>query len=139
MSPEERYSYLAGRFLDMGGLGLGAGLAMAAAPGRVPTTASGPFSINDWAGYPQGVPRPQGPFTLLEGTDYANARAAANNANRALRQADPAAYAGRQIHEIQPVKFGGSPTDPANKVPLSPPLHSQVTNWWNSLMRNLSP
>ena len=42
------------------------------------------------------------------------------------------------IHEVQPVKFGGSPTDPANKVILDRTLHrQQVTPWWNQFQRNL--
>ena len=37
---------------------------------------------------------------------------------------------GLQIHEVHPVKFGGSPTDPANKIYLSPTAHSQYTNFF---------
>jgi hypothetical protein len=77
---------------------------------------------------------PTGPFRLLEGQDYDTARATANNANRALREANPEVYSGKQIHEIQPVKFGGSPTDPANKIALSPQEHAIATTWWNELM-----
>ena len=72
---------------------------------------SGSFSITDWTGYPAGVPKPPAgsTFRLVEGTEYQTARTAANQANQAIRQADPAAYAGKEIHEISPVKFGGSP------------------------------
>src|SRR5688572_6802124 len=89
----------------------------------------------DWTGYPDGVPRPPGPYRLLEGEEYAAARAAANKANAAIRKADPAKYAGKQIHEILPVKFGGSPTDPANKVALTPTEHARYTTFWNRVMR----
>jgi hypothetical protein len=42
-----------------------------------------------------------------------------------------------QIHEITPVKFGGSPTDPANKLFLPPELHAEYTNFWNALLHNM--
>jgi len=61
-------------------------------------------------------------------------RAAANSANRAIHQADPS-ISPQQIHEIQPIKFGGNPTDPNNKVYLDPSTHQAVTNWWNNLQR----
>jgi hypothetical protein len=35
------------------------------------------------------------------------------------------------------VKFGGSPTDPANKIALTPAEHAQYTTFWNRLMRDL--
>lgn len=63
--------------------------------------------------------------------------AAANSANRALREADPAGYAGKEIHEIHPVKFGGNPTDPANKIALRPAQHASATTWWARLKRDL--
>jgi hypothetical protein len=78
----------------------------------------GSFSIANWSGYPANLPKPTGPFRLLEGAEYDAARAAANQANRAMHQADPA-LRGLQLHEIQPVKFGGSSTDPLNKIPLT--------------------
>ena len=97
----------------------------------------GSFSISDWSGYPEGLPRPVGPFRLLEGSEYQAARSAANMANRAMHAADPTLES-LQIHEIQPVKFGGCPTDPLNKIPLTPAEHAQVTAWWNQLQRNLT-
>jgi hypothetical protein len=66
------------------------------------------------------------------------ARAEANAANRALHQADPFLN-GLQLHEIQPVKFGGSPTDPLNKIPLTLQQHSPATTWWNQLQRSIKP
>ncbi|MNR27206.1 hypothetical protein D3C85_1444670 [compost metagenome] len=53
-----------------------------------------------------------------------------------MRKANPSMYAGKEIHEIKPVKFGGSPTDQANKIILSPQEHQQYTNFWNKLMRD---
>jgi RHS repeat-associated protein len=102
-----------------------------------PGLPEGSFSIIDWTGYPEGLPRPSGPFRLLSEPEYQQARAAANAANRALHQADPATYDGTDIHEIQPVKFGGSPTDVANKVPLPRSQHIPFTAWWNALQRDL--
>jgi RHS repeat-associated protein len=98
------------------------------------TIRSGDFSIVDWAGYPAGVPKPAGPVNLIPSAEYQSARAAANAENRALHRADPS-ISPQQIHEIQPVRFGGTPTDPANKVYLDRSLHQQVTNWWNDLQR----
>ena len=104
--------------------------------------AEGTFSILDdtFSSYPdQVIPRPKGPFRLLEGEEKEAARKAANTANQAMRRADPAAYAGKEIHEIHPVKFGGSPTDPQNKVALEAGVHrTLVTPWWNRLMRSLT-
>ena len=94
------------------------------------------FKISDWTGYPDGVPKPEGPFKLLEGDEYQQARSAANKANQAIRKADPSIQ-GLQIHEIQPVKFNGSPTDIENKMLLDPALHSFVTTWWNKYMKNI--
>jgi len=105
---------------------------------RAEVAEEGSFSISDWSGYPANLPKPAGPFRLLEGEEYATARAAANAANREMHAAD-ASLDGMQIHEIQPVKFGGSPTDPANKIPLSPADHAPATSWWNQLMRDLEP
>ena len=51
-----------------------------------------------------------------------------------MHRADPA-LAGKHVHEIKPVKFGGSPTDPANKIALDPPDHYNVTNWWNDIQK----
>jgi hypothetical protein len=85
--------------------------------------------------YPDNVSSPSGPFRLLNGDDYSAARAAADRANQALRREANGELHGMEIHEIQPVKWGGSPTDIANKVALPRALHSEVTTWWNRLQR----
>ena len=100
--------------------------------------AEGSFSITQqgWKGYPKGLPKPEGPFRILEGAEYEAARKAANQVNQTIRRADPEAAIGKEIHEIQPVKFGGSPTDPVNKIRLPSNEHrQQVTPWWNKLLR----
>ncbi|HFK1517658.1 TPA: WXG100 family type VII secretion target [Bacillus cereus] len=61
---------------------------------------------------------------------------AANSANRKIHRENPE-FKGKQIHEVHPVKYGGSPTDLANKIPLSPTEHYQYNNYWNRLMREL--
>lgn len=96
------------------------------------------FEIDDWEGYPEveGVPRPEGPFTLLDGPDYDEAREAANRANAELHEADPN-LKGKEIHEVHPVKFGGDPVDPSNKVPLSPEQHMEFTKFWNRVQNDL--
>ena len=96
----------------------------------------GPFSISNFEGYPPNLPRPTGPFQVLEGEEYTAARTVANNANRAMHRADPS-LVGKEIHEIQPVKFGGSATDPVNKIPLTPTEHRAATSWWSRLLNKL--
>lgn len=44
---------------------------------------------------------------------------------------------GKDLHEVHPVKFGGSPTAPGNKVPLTRAEHAQYTNFWNALLKSL--
>ena len=44
---------------------------------------------------------------------------------------------GCKIHEIAPVKFGGSPTDLSNKIAVTPAEHSGMTTFWNRLRRDL--
>jgi hypothetical protein len=95
-----------------------------------PTFKEGSFSISDWAGYPNQIPQPTGPFRLLPRQEYKTARDAANRINRKTRDANPAAFIGKQIHEIHPVKFGGDPVGKANKITLSIADHDQVSRWW---------
>ncbi|WP_220789578.1 Hint domain-containing protein, partial [Pseudomonas syringae group genomosp. 3] len=96
------------------------------------------FSISDWTGYPAGVPAPQGPFRLLEGAEYNAARNAANKANSTIRREQGLVGQPVDVHEINPVKFGGSPTESANKVILPRDVHrQQVTPWWNQLQKDL--
>jgi hypothetical protein len=101
----------------------------AAAPYR-----EGSFSISDWSGYPEGVPRPDGPFEILEGSDYSEARRSADNANRNLHRADQS-LEGQHFHEIHPIVFGGDPVDPANKIPMAPSEHHAITSWWRAFQR----
>ena len=102
------------------------------------TFSEGSFSINDWAGYPEGKIKPNGPFRLLEGVEYDSARKLANSTNAALRRANPNLYKGLQIHEIHPVKFNGSPVQLSNKVFLTPAEHARYTTFWNRMMRNIN-
>jgi len=98
--------------------------------------AEGSFSVFNWKGYPAGGIKPTGPFRLLEGAEYTSARNLANSTNAAMRRANPEMFKGLQIHEINPVKFGGSPTNLSNKIFLTPSQHAQYTNFWNALMRS---
>jgi hypothetical protein len=81
--------------------------------------------------------KPEGPFKLLKDQAYNAARRLANNANRSLHRADPS-LCNKEIHEIKPVKFGGSPTDPSNKTALSPADHDILSNWWGAIQRAVS-
>jgi hypothetical protein len=97
----------------------------------------GSFSISNWAGYPEFPPAPRGPFRLLEANEYEAARRAANRANRLLRDSDPLVYLGKEVHEIHPVKFGGDPIDPSNKIVLTKQNHRVVNSWWYQRQRDL--
>jgi hypothetical protein len=99
-------------------------------------TVLGDFSIFDWTGYPEG-PKPTGPFRVAEGPEYRAALKAKNAANNAAHRAN-LSLKGLEIHEINPVKFGGSPTDVANKVALPKEIHVDFTKWWAQLLRDLS-
>jgi hypothetical protein len=88
-----------------------------------------------WAKFPAGVPRPTGQIDLLNGKPYDAARLAADRINRSLSSGLGLNKAGYQIHEIVPVKFGGSPTALSNKVGLIRTLHQEVTTWFGRLQR----
>ena len=88
-----------------------------------------------WADFPAGVPRPTGPINLIDGAAYEAARASANTFNRSMSRRFGLGPAGYEIHEIVPVKFGGSPTALSNKVGLLDTLHSEVTTWFGRLQR----
>jgi filamentous hemagglutinin len=101
---------------------------------------SGSFSVVDWAGYPANLPKITGPVNLIEGAEYTAARRVADVTNNGLREGFGFRGVEMDIHEIQPVKFGGSPTDPLNKMLLPIDLHRQVvTPFWNQLQRDVSP
>lgn len=102
-----------------------------------PQGVQGSFSVFDWKGYPAGATKPSGPFRLLEGSEYTTARNLADKTNRAIHKSNPQ-LKGYEIHEIHPVKFGGSPTDMSNKTFLKPTQHAPFTNFWNELMRNIN-
>jgi hypothetical protein len=92
----------------------------------------------DWSDYPGHiVPKPKGPLQFLDGDNYDKARDLANWANDFLHKKFPGKYDGFDIHEIKPVKFGGSPVDVANKIPLKPSKHQVVSNWWLKLQRQI--
>jgi hypothetical protein len=84
----------------------------------------------------------QVPFLPLS-ADYAERRAlsftdfvqslAASGESRAY---NPAAV-GMEVHETHPVCLGGSPTDPANKVLVSPTEHAELCRFWNKHYRDV--
>jgi len=122
------------------GVTIGVDAATLLVPGAVAKATKykpGTFSIRDWSGYPK-IPKPTGVFRLLKGAEKRAARCAANKGNAAIRRGAPAKYAGKEIHEIKPVKFGGSPTASANKIALPANFHRRfVTPWWNRLLQSL--
>ncbi len=117
--------------LDLGKTGMDA-----MQDGDEPLAPGEEFDINDWSGYPKG-PKPNGPFRLVEGEEYDRARADANAANHQLHLDNPSLQ-GKEIHEIKPVKFGGSPTDIDNKMALTHKQHQEYTTWWNRKQAELT-
>lgn len=93
------------------------------------------FFISDWAEYPD-APKPEGPFRILEGDEYDAARKLANSTNNQIHSTRPD-LRGTQIHEMHPVKFGGSPTDMDNKIALTPKEHAKYTSFWNKVLREM--
>jgi filamentous hemagglutinin len=98
----------------------------------------GTFKINDWSAYPdEYVPMPDKNkvWTLLEADEYELARKQANDVNRNLRKGDRYYSDNRlEIHEVEPVKFGCSPIDVANKTAIQGQAHRKyVTPWWNKI------
>ena len=74
------------------------------------------------------------------GAAYDASRIAANRMNDVLRRFGVKYYGnplkGMDIHEIVPVKFGGSPTALSNKTPLLRSTHRQlVSPWFERLQR----
>ena len=68
------------------------------------------------------------------------AQRAKSLANSGLREDLDLSGVPMDIHEIQPVKFGGSPTDLGNKTLLPRATHQQVvTPFWNQLQRDIGP
>ena len=132
--------------LNLGGGYLNANIGLGQAAQRaVESTVSlpeGSFSVRNWTGYPANLPKPTGPMRLLEtGSDQLiSAQRAKAAINDELRQAFGLRSVNMDIHEIQPVKFGGSPTDLTNKILISRDLHQQVvTPFWNQLQQQIEP
>ena len=92
------------------------------------------FKIDDWNGYPDNIPNPKGPFKILHGKEYSEARKAANRENSKIHRNNPM-LKGKQIHEIHPVKFGGNPVNHENKIALDPKEHSKLTSWWRKIQK----
>jgi len=112
--------------------------AESAAPPVAADLPPGSFSITDWTAYPAAiVSRPLGPFRIVQGAEYVGARNATDAANEAFRKKRGLVGQPVDVHERHPVKFGGSPTDPENKVVLPRDDHKQVTKWWNKLKKDL--
>jgi hypothetical protein len=89
--------------------------------------------------YPDNVPPPNGPTQLLNGNTYKAARDAVDLVNKGIRRRAGDELDGLQVHEILPVKWGGSVTDLANKnsTTTAPPQpsdymveHSPEVPWW---------
>ena len=98
--------------------------------GVVDVSKNADFRIKDWSGYPEGELKPAGALKILEGDAYITARKLANSTNASLRNSNPDFFKGLEIHEIQPIKFNGSPTDFSNKLFLTPQEHRAFNSFW---------
>jgi hypothetical protein len=56
-------------------------------------------------------------------------------ASGASPASDPKAV-GMEVHERHPICFGGSPTDPENKVLVPAANHAELCRFWNGVYRN---
>lgn len=54
-----------------------------------------------------------------------------------VKDAEIGEISGVQLHRIKPLKFGGSPTDPANVQRLSPEKHAEVSKWWYEKLKEV--
>ena len=97
---------------------------------------SGPFTPL-YLAYPAGRTRPVGPVELIPEAEYEAAKWQKVAANQQLREQHANFFdtTWADIHEPHPIRFGGHPTDMANKEILHPPDHWEVTAWWNALQR----
>ena len=93
---------------------------------------NGEIEITDWEGYPKGGPKPDGKLKLLEGEEYTKARKSANSENAQIHRQNPE-LKGKQIHEVHPVKFSGSPTNHSNKIALTQSEHAKYTKFWKRI------
>jgi filamentous hemagglutinin len=136
VGPEELGPGLAGGILAKEAKSA-AGASITKAVGQ--TFEEGSFSIIDWTGYPVGMPKPTGPVRVLTGQEYAAARALANETNAAIRAANQLEGSGLHIHEVKPIKFGGSPTDLTNKILIPAAEHTGPRGvhqqFWTPLLR----
>ena len=101
----------------------------------------GSFSVIDWGNLPEHL-QPTGPLNLLPtGSDeLIAAQRAKALSNDTLRDSLDLNGVPMDIHEIQPMKFGGSPTALENKTLLPRDVHQQiVTPFWNQLQRDIGP
>ena len=95
------------------------------------------YRVTDWSGYPANQPKPTDDLTVLLDDLYDASRKGANSANRKLHNRFKEWLSGLDIHEILPVKFGGSPTDLNNKIALTRAEHAEFTKFWNKILRDI--
>jgi RHS repeat-associated protein len=117
------------RNLEEGSVSFGSGK-------KIPTDVAGPFSLTDQARQtiPEGARPPKDwVYEFRTGMDQELARKQANNWNTAFKRSHGLQNQDAALHELKPVKWGGSPTDPANKVVMDRSLHETVTSAWRRL------
>lgn len=84
------------------------------------------------------MPRVTPRATCDAGDEYSAARASAEANNKQIRNTVPDnAKTCSEIHEIQPMKVGGSPTDPANKIMVPKDVHNSINKFWTGVMKDI--
>jgi len=73
----------------------------------------------------------------LQGDEYKQARKLGNSINSELHREFPELLRGFQIHEINPIKFGGSPFNLSNKMILTRSEHTLYNTFWFRLQRSI--
>jgi len=69
-------------------------------------------------------------FHLIDGPQLSWALRISSNYNRAYREVIPK-LKGLYVHEITPVKFGGDPKAPENKLVVGQEKHCELVVFWN--------
>ena len=45
---------------------------------------------------------------------------------------------GTEIFDVKPIKFGGNPTDPRNKIKVDRNTHIKLVRYWNRLLHEVT-
>lgn len=77
------------------------------------------------------------PILYLQGDEYLNNLRIKNNVNKSLHRKYPFFLKELEIHEIQPIKFNGSPFTLRNRMIIPKSQHIKFTSFWRRLRTNI--